>query len=79
MATEKTLITHSSEVGQSWYLVQMLLGRIAVAKGILVPNINFVWLGMRQLLSFFFVAMVKIFAIATVKEKVLATNSCCLN
>ena len=47
----------------------MFLSRIAVAKVILVPNINFVRLGTRQLLSFFYFAMVKIFTIATVKEK----------
>ena len=41
MATEKTLITHLSKVGQSQYLLKMFLGRIAVAKGILVPNMNF--------------------------------------
>ena len=48
MATEKILITHSFEVGQSSHLVQMF--RIAVAKGIYVPNINFVRIGTRELL-----------------------------
>ena len=56
-------------------MVQMFLGRIAAAKGIFVPNMNFVGLGTRDLLSFFFVAMVKIFTIAIVIETVSATDS----
>ena len=48
MATRKTLITHSFEVGKSKYLVQMFLGRVAVAKRILMPNINFVRLRIRE-------------------------------
>ena len=51
----------------------MFLGRIAVAKGILVPNMNFARPGMRELLSFFFVAMVKMFTISMVIEMVLST------
>ena len=53
MATEKALITHSSEVGESWCLVQMFIGRIGVAKGIFVPNMKFVRLGTRVLFRFF--------------------------
>ena len=53
----------------------MFLGRTAVAKGIFVPNVNFARLGMRELLSFFFVAMVKMFTMAMAIETVLATNS----
>ena len=79
MATEETLITYSSEVGQSQFLVQMFFGRIPVAKEILVPNMNFVRLGTRELLCFFFVAVVKIFTIAMAIETVLATNSYCPN
>ena len=48
MATGKTLITHSFEVGKSKYLVEMFLGRVAVAKRIFMPNINFVRLGIRE-------------------------------
>ena len=35
------LITNSSVVRESKYLVQRFLGRITVVKGILVPNMNF--------------------------------------
>ena len=42
----------SFEVGQSYHLVPMFLGGIAVANGILVPNTNFVRLGTRELLGF---------------------------
>ena len=52
----------------------MFLDRIAVVKGILVLNMNFVRLGTRELLSFFFVAMVKIFTMTMVIETLLATN-----
>ena len=48
MATGKTLITHSFEVGKSKYLVQMFLGRVAVAKRIFMLNINFVRLGIKE-------------------------------
>ena len=40
-----------------------------------MPNTNFARLGMRELLNFFFVAMVKVFTMATVIETLLATNS----
>ena len=53
MAAEETLISHSSEVRQNLYLVQIFLGGIAVAKGIFVPNMKFVRLGTRELLSSF--------------------------
>ena len=69
MATEKILITHSSELEQRQYLEQMFLGSIAVAKGIIVSSINFVRFGTRELSSFFFVAMVKISAITLATER----------
>ena len=56
-------------------MVQMSLGRMAADKGILVLNINLVKLGTRKLLTFLFVAMVKISIIAMVIETVAATNS----
>ena len=53
----------------------MFLGRIAVAKGILVPNMNLARRWMGELLSFFFVTMVKVFTIAMVIETVLSTKA----
>ena len=57
----------------------MFLGRTAVAKEILVPDMNIARLGMRELLTFFLVAMVKMFIMATVIEAVLPTNGHCPN
>ena len=42
-----------------------------------MPNVNFFRTGTREVLNFFFVAMVEIFFIAMVMETVLATNRYC--